>query len=128
MATVTIDLEKLPYQKSFSRLQGDGLEWPVHLKIKAEAATTYSDLTLVGCTLKLYVKKGSTTVIDGTEITPDTANEGKFRLRVAGATTASWDGDYTYEVEITFPTSHTNFPDGYVGTFLQGNIHVRSDI
>ena len=124
----TIDFNKLPYQKSYMLKQGDGLEEPWHLKIKAEAATTYSDLTLVGCTLKLYVKKGSTTVINGTTITPDTDAEGKFRLRIAGATTTTWTGEYVYEVECTFPTGHTNFPDSCVKTILEGKIKVRSDI
>ena len=128
MATVTIDFNDLPIQRSFTLKQGDTLLDPIHLTIKAEAATTYSNLTLVGCTLKLYVKKGSTTAIDGTALTPDVASEGKFTLLIAAATTATWSGEYTYEVEITFPTSHTNFPSGAVKTVLNGNIRISTDI
>lgn len=128
MATVTIDLNAMPYQKSFQIIQGDGLEWPVHFKIKTEAATTYSDLSLVGCSLKLYVSKGTTAVIAGTAVTLDTAASGKFTLRIAGATTVTWSGDYKYEIEATFPAAHANFSAGLVKTLLEGRIRVRGDL
>jgi len=128
MATTTIELNKLPIQKSYSLLQGDGISEPYHLKIKAEAATTYSNLSLTGCTLKLYVKKGSTTVVNGTSITPDNAASGQFTLAIAGATTASWVGDHVYEVECTFPTSHPTFTAGLIKTIVAGKITVRTDI
>ena len=128
MATVTIDFNDLPIQRSFTLKQGDTLLEPLHFQIRAEAATTYSNLTFVGCTLRLNVKKGSTTVINRTALTPDVASEGKFTLLIAAATTATWSGEYTYEVEITFPTSHTNFPSGAVKTVLNGNIRISTDI
>lgn len=128
MATIKRDLNELPYQKSFNLKQGDGLSYPIHLQIKAEAATTYSDLTLVGCTLKLYVKKGSTTVVDGTTITADTASAGKFTVAVTGTTTASWLGDYQYEVQATFASGHANFSSGLIKTVIEGRIVVRVDI
>ena len=128
MATVTIELNKLPYQKSYVIKQGDGLEDAFHFKIKSEAATTYSDLTLVGSTLLLYVSKGGVAVISGTKIIPDTASQGKFRVRVAGATTATWTDEYTYAVQCTFPVRHTNFPDGCVKTLLEGRIKIRLDL
>ncbi len=128
MATVTREWNKLPHQQSYSIKQADGISEPWHLKIKAEAATAYTDLTLVGCTIKLYVKKGGTTVINGTTITADDAAEGKFTLTISGATTASWIGGYTYEIQCDFPVSHTNFPAGTVKTILEGSITVRADI
>lgn len=128
MATATVAFNNLPYQKSYVIKQGDGLEDAFHFKIKSEAATTYSDLTLVGCTLNLYVSKAGTAVINGTAITPDTSSEGKFRLRVAGATTATWTDEYTYEVQCTFPVGHTNFPDGCIKTLLEGRIKIRLDL
>lgn len=128
MASVNIDFNKLPYQKSYSIKQGDGLSDPWALDIKAEAATAYSDLTLVGTTIKLYVKKGGTTVIAGNPIVADSAAEGKFTLAISGATTETWIGNYQYELQVTFPTGHTNFPAGTVKTILEGAITVRADI
>lgn len=128
MATTTIELNKLPVIKGYNILQGDGITEAYQLKIRSEAATTYSSLTLTGATVKLYVKKGSTTVVDGTSQTVDDASAGKFTMNIAGSTTSSWAGDYIYEVEVVWPTSHTNFSVGLTKTVLAGKITVRSDI
>ena len=128
MATETIDFNKLPYQKNYIIKQGDGLEAAWHILIKTEDATTYSDLSLIGCTLKLYVKKGATIVINGTAIVPDTESAGKFRLRIVGATTASWTGESVYEVECTFPVGNAYFPQGCIKTIIEGRVKVRLDV
>jgi hypothetical protein len=128
MATVTRKWNQLPHQQSYSIKQGDGLSDPWQMKIKAEAATAYTDLTLVGTTIKLYVKKGGTTVIAGTPVVADDVAEGKFTLAISGATTETWIGNYQYELQVTFPTGHTNFPAGTVKTILEGSITVRADI
>ena len=128
MATNTLDFNKLPLQQSFTLLQANDLIEAYQLTIKAEAATTYSNLSLVGAHVKLYVKKGSTTVVDGTAQTVDTASEGKFTLRIAAATTATWTGEYLYEVDMVLPVGHTNFPNGCTKTILQGRIRVKTDI
>ncbi len=130
MATVTIEFNQLPYNKSYRLKQGDGLEEAWHAKIKSEAATSYSDLNLTGCTLKLYISKNGTAVtgFSGTSVTPDVAAEGKFRVRIPAASTTSWLGEYAYELEVTFPEDHANFPDGCTKTFLQGRITVSADL
>ena len=128
MATVTREWNKLPHQKSYSIKQADGISDAWALDIKAESATAYTDLTLVGTTIKLYVKKGGTTVINGTAIVADDAVEGKFTLAISGATTETWIGNYQYELQVTFPVNHTNFPAGTVKTILEGSITVRADI
>lgn len=128
MATVTVDFGKLPYVKNYLLKQGDSLSEPWHLKIKTEAATTYSDFNLTGCTLTLWVKKGSTTVISGTAITPDTASEGKFTNLIAAATTDSWSGEYIYEIQLVAPVGNSYFPSGITKTVIEGRIKVRTDI
>ena len=128
MATNTVDFNKLPLQQSFTILQNNDLIYPQRLQIKSEAATTYSDFSLTGCQLKLYVKKGSTTVVDGTAQTVDTASEGKFTMRVAAATTASWTGEYLYELDLVVPVGNTHFPSGCTKTIMQGRVRVKTDI
>ena len=128
MATNTVDFNKLPYQQSFTILQNNDLIHPMRLQIKTEAATTFSDFSLVGCHLNLYVKKGSTTVVNGTAQTTDTASEGKFTMRIPAATTATWTGEYLYELDLVVPAGNAHFPSGCTKTILQGRVRVKTDI
>lgn len=128
MATITIDFNKLPYMLSYNLVQGDDLIEPWQLQILTEDNTTYADFSLVGCSIKLYVKQDDTVIINGTAQTVDTASEGKFTFRIPAATTATWTGEYVYEVELNVPVGNTHFPTGCIKTICKGRIKILLDI
>lgn len=122
MATISVDLNDLPYQMNYSLVAGDTLPILLQLKINSVA------VNLTACTLALAGSGPNGAALASRNITPSDAAAGAFDGGLTSAETAAWTaGTGTYEVECTFPVGDTNFAAGAVRTLIQVKVHITAD-
>jgi len=122
MATISVDLNDLPYKLEYNCVAGDTLPLLLQLQINSVA------VNLTNCTLRLAGTKPDGTAITARDITPSQASSGSFDGGLTSAETAAMTvGEARHEVECTFPEGDTNFSAGAVKTLIQATTNITAD-
>lgn len=123
MATVSLDLNEMPYKVAADLVAGDTFPFPVQLKLNSTA------VNLTSCTLALDGTGPGAAAMTAREITPTVAADGTFEAGLTSTETAQWsNGTARYQVELTAPAAHAQFSAGIVKTVLEFTLRVTSDL
>lgn len=122
MATISLDINDLPYRVEKACVAGDTFPLLLQLQINSSAV----DLT--NCTLALDGTNPDETGMVGRNITPSAAATGLFDGGLTSAETAVSTGKLTYQVECTFPVGDANFSAGAVRTLLEVVLNIKGDL
>jgi len=122
MATLTVDINALPYKLEYNCVAGDTLPVLLQLKINSTAKN------LTACTLRLAGTNPDGSAMTARDITPSDATTGSFDGGLTSAETAAMTtGTARHEVECTFPVGDSDFAAGAVKTLLQIRTIITAD-
>jgi len=115
-----VNFEDLPLDRGVRLIQGKTLYIPVELWHNG------APVNLTDCTVTFtLVDDAGDAVVGPSPVTPHEPLDGKFIARAESSSTDDWlPGDYTYEVEVTFPAGSTLFIGGAVVGVLSGTVTV----